>query len=133
MAHFAKLGEDNIVLEVVTINNADNADPRTLVEDENLGVAFLQDLTGHATSKQCSYNGNMRKQFAGIGMTYDSSLDMFIHPKPFPSWTLDSNGDWQPPVAKPADFIPHNQGGNYIWNEDGQSWDTNPNYTPYTP
>ena len=64
---------------------------------------------------------------------YYSELDMFVHPKPFPSWTLDSNGDWQPPVAKPADYVPHNRGGNYLWNESGQSWDANPDYTPYTP
>ena len=133
MAHFDKLGEDNIVLDVIVINNADNADPVTLVEDEALGVAFCEKITGHATWKQCSYNNAFRKQFAGIGMTYNSELDMFIHPKPFPSWTLDSNGDWQPPVARPADFVPHNMGGNYIWNEEGQSWDNNPNYTPYTP
>ena len=104
MAHFAKLGEDNIVLEVLVIDNKDNADPQTLVEDEALGVAFLKAATGHATWKQCSYNNAFRKQFAGVGMTYDSTLNMFIHPKPFPSWTLDSNGDWQPPVAKPSDL-----------------------------
>ena len=85
------------------------------------------------TWKQCSYNGSFRKQFAGVGMTYNSELDMFITPKPFPSWTLDSNGDWQPPVARPSDYVPHNRGGNYLWNESGQSWDANPNYTPYTP
>lgn len=133
MANFAKLGQDNIVLEVIVIDNINNADPRTLIENENLGIAYLQKLTGHATWKQCSYNNNFRKQFAGIGMTYNSSLDMFIHPKPFPSWTLDSNGDWQPPVTRPADFTPVNRGGNYIWNENEQRWDSNPNWTPYNP
>jgi hypothetical protein len=132
MANFAKLGEDNIVLEVIVIDNINNADPRTLIEDENLGIAYLQRLTGHATWKQCSYNNNFRKQFAGRGMTYNSSLNMFIHPKPFPSWILDSNGDWQPPVARPIDFTPVNRGGNYIWNENNQRWDSNPNWTPYT-
>jgi len=58
---------------------------------------------------------------------------MFILPKPFASWTLDSNGDWQPPVARPADFVAVNQGGNYKWNEETQTWDVNPNYIPFTP
>ncbi|MAG19342.1 MAG: hypothetical protein CMB98_04620, partial [Flavobacteriaceae bacterium] len=72
---------------------------------------------------------NFRKQFAGVGMTYNSELNMFISPKPFPSWTLDSNGDWQPPVAKPAGWTPTNAGGSHLWNEESQTWEVNPNHT----
>ena len=124
MAHFAKLGEDNIVLEVLVINNSDNADPQTLVEDEALGVAFLQKITGHATWKQCSYNNNFRKQFAGVGMTYNSELDMFISPKPFPSWTLNTDTlVWEPPTAEPTlTEEQRNVGSFYYWNEETRSW-----------
>ena len=64
---------------------------------------------------QTSYNHNFRKQFAGVGYTYDGSNDVFIEPQPYASWTLDSNYDWQPPIEKPT--------GLHIWNEETQSWD----------
>jgi len=70
---------------------------------------------------QTSYNSNMRKQFAGVGFTYDDVNDVFVAPQPFPSWSLDENYDWQPPVEYPADEIDENQ--NYVWNEETQSWD----------
>jgi len=133
MAHFAKLGINNVVLEVLTMDNIETVDRQTLVEDENIGIAKLQKETGHLNWKQTSYNGKFRKRYAGVGYTYNSELDMFILPKPFASWTLDSNGDWQPPVARPADFVAVNQGGNYKWNEETQTWDVNPNYIPFTP
>jgi hypothetical protein len=133
MAHFAKLGINNVVLEVLTMDNIETVDRQTLVEDENIGIAKLQKETGHLNWKQTSYNGRFRKQYAGIGSTYNSELDIFILPKPFASWTLDSNGDWQPPVARPADFVGVNQGGNYKWNEETQTWDVNSTYIPFTP
>jgi hypothetical protein len=128
MAHFAKLGIDNIVLSVVRMDNVDTVDKDTLAEDENIGIAKLTNETGHESWKQTSYNGTFRKKYAGIGDTYNSDLDMFISPKPFASWTLDENGDWQSPVAKPAGFVAHERGGSHIWNEDTQTWDTNPSY-----
>lgn len=116
MAHFAKLDSNNIVTEILVVNNdvilkADNT------ESELKGKQFLNGTFGQAKWVQTSYNGNFRKQYAGIGYTYDSDNDVFIAPKPFDSWTLDSNYDWQPPTPYPTD------GEVYIWNEDDQTWD----------
>jgi hypothetical protein len=118
MAHFAKLDSNNIVTQVVVVNNdillkADNT------ESEYKGKTFLNSLFGSATWVQTSYNGSIRKQFAGIGYKYDSTNDVFIKPQPFNSWTLDSNFDWQPPVAYPSDY----DTVGYQWNEDDQTWD----------
>ena len=67
--------------------------------------------------KQTSYNGNIRKNFAGIGFTYDATKDAFIPPQPFPSWTLDeSTCLWKPPVDYPSD------GKTYGWFENSTSW-----------
>jgi hypothetical protein len=63
---------------------------------------------------QTSYNHNIRKQYAGIGFTYDADADVFVAPQPFPSWSLDSNHDWQPPTPKPE--------GNFVWDEQTTSW-----------
>jgi len=116
MAHFAKLDSNNIVTQVIVVKNevilnADNT------ESEYKGKVFLNSLFGQATWIQTSYNGNFRKQFAGIGYKYDSTNDVFISPQPFDSWTLDSDFDWQPPTPYPTD------GNNYEWNEDDQTWD----------
>lgn len=115
MAHFAQLNPDNEVTRIVVVANAvlDNNG----VETESQGITHLQNLYGSDTTwKQCSYNGNIRKQYPAIGDTYDSAKDKFIKPKPFASWTLDSDGDWQAPVDHPGD-------GNYLWNEADQQWD----------
>jgi hypothetical protein len=85
MAHFAKV-ENNVVTQVIVVSNTDTADAQG-VEKEYLGAAFCERLLG-GTWKQTSYNGNMRKNYAGIGYTYDSGRDAFIPPKPFPSWIL---------------------------------------------
>lgn len=82
-------------------------------EDTDKGVAFCQNLYG-GDWVQTSYNGNIRKQYAGIGYTYDPTKDLFISPQPFRSWKLDSNSDWQAPVLKPD--------GDYNWDETNQSW-----------
>jgi len=63
---------------------------------------------------QTSYNHNIRKQYAGIGFTYNSNADVFVAPQPFPSWTLDENHDWQAPVPMPE--------GSYYWDEETLSW-----------
>ena len=63
---------------------------------------------------QTSYNDNFRKQFAGVGYKYDKEKDIFIAPQPFPSWTLDSNSDWKPPIAEPSDSTTKP----YLWDED---------------
>jgi hypothetical protein len=105
MAHFAEINENNVVLRVVV---TDNNDPNG---DE--GYQWLLDNLG-GTWIQTSYNGTIRKQFAGIGYSYDPISDVFIKPQPFPSWQLNDNFDWEAPVPKPE--------GNYVWEEDSQSW-----------
>lgn len=113
MAHFAQLDENNLVTQVIVIDNKDTADAAG-VEKEHIGAAFCERLLG-GTWKQTSYNSNFRKRYAGKGMKYDADLDMFVVPQPYPSWTLDANGDWQPPTPQPE--------GDYEWNEGTQSWD----------
>jgi hypothetical protein len=114
MAHFAKLDENNIVLEVNVVNN--NA--LDLSNEEASGIAFLTQWSGgYSNWKQTSYNGNIRKNYAGIGYTYDATRDAFIAPKPFNSWVLDeATCQWQAPTPMPADdkF--------YYWSEDDLSW-----------
>lgn len=114
MAHFAKLDGNNIVTEVIVVHNNELLDNG--VESEAKGIAFCQSLFG-GNWKQTSYNGNIRKNFAGIGFTYDSGRDAFIPPKPYNSWVLDeSTCHWEPPVAMPDD------GKLYRWDEDTVSW-----------
>ena len=85
-------------------------------ESEAKGIAFCQSLFG-GNWKQTSYNANFRKNYAGIGFTYDAGRDAFIPPQPFSSWTLDEETcGWNPPVPRPTD------GKLYLWNEDNQQW-----------
>ena len=117
MAHFAKLDLNNIVTEVLVVNN-DVLLKADGTESELKGKQFLNNLFGLATWKQTSYNGSFRKQYAGVGYTYDSTKDKFIAPQPFNSWTLDSDDDWQPPTPCPTD------GSIYSWNEETLSWNS---------
>jgi hypothetical protein len=114
MAHFAELDQNNVVLRVIVVGNADTSDAHG-VEKEYIGAAFCERLFG-GTWKQTSYNGNIRKNYAGGGFTYRADIDAFVPPQPYPSWTLDANAIWQPPVAMPTD------GGMYSWNEETTSW-----------
>jgi hypothetical protein len=114
MAHFAELDSNNVVLRVVVVANKDTADADG-VEKEYIGAAFCESLLG-GIWKQTSYNGNIRKNYAGIGYTYDETLDAFLAPQPYPSWVLDENAQWQAPVPYPTD------GKNYSWDEATQSW-----------
>ena len=115
MAHFAKLDENNIVIKGIVINN--DILLQNEIEVEQLGIDFCKSLYGQDTTwVQTSYNGNIRKQYAGIGMSYDETNDVFILPKPFDSWTLNSNFDWEAPVSFPTDGNP------YEWNEETLSW-----------
>ena len=118
MATFAKIGLNNKVIEVLSVHNNELLDSNG-VEQENIGIDFLTKLTGWAIWKQTSYNGNFRKNHAGIGFTYDEDRDAFIQPKPFNSWVLnETTCNWDPPVAKPTS-------GRYNWNETNQTWDLN--------
>jgi hypothetical protein len=124
MAHFAKIGIDNTVLEVLVVNNVDCMTPQG-EEREEIGVEFLKKLTGHEVWKQTSYNGSFRKRYAGHGYTYNSELDAFIPPKPYASWTLDTEtAAWNPPTPMPT-----TEGKIYTWNESTLSWDES-DYTP---
>ena len=107
MAHYAYLDKNNKVVAV------------TVGKDETELIDGLDTETYYAQGtpyivKRTSYNNKIRKQFAGIGYTYDAINDVFISPKPFASWTLNNNFDWQPPTPRPD--------GLYCWNEDTLSW-----------
>ena len=115
MAHFAKLDENNIVLAVHVVNN----DVITVngVESEQVGIDFLTDLHGHTSWKQTSYNGTIRKNYAGVGFVYDASRDAFIASQPWASWILnETTCQWESPVACPTD------GKLYGWFEPNQQW-----------
>ena len=109
MAHYAFLDENNVVTEVIT-----GIDETELIEGLDPETWY-----GNFRGQSCvrtSYNGNIRKQYAGIGYTYNADADVFVAPQPFPSWTLDSNYDWQPPTPMPTD------GETYYWNEEELAW-----------
>jgi hypothetical protein len=115
MAHFAQL-ENNIVTQVIVVANQDILDEQGQ-ESEQKGIDFCSNLLG-GTWKQTSYNGNIRKNYAGIGYTYDEGLDAFIAPKPYNSWLLDeTTAQWKAPVDYPTDK------GRYTWNETTLTWD----------
>lgn len=116
MAHFAELDDNNVVLRVIVVDTKDNSTADG-VEKESIGQAFCERLLGGRWI-QTSYNGNIRKRYAGIGYTYNAALDAFIAPQPYPSWTLDlTTADWMPPVPMPT------EGHHNTWNETTQSWD----------
>lgn len=108
MAHYAYLDNKNIVVAV------------TVGKDETELIDGLDTETYYAlgtpyTVKRTSYNHNIRKQYAGIGYTYDAVNDVFIAPQPFASWSLDENFDWQPPTPRP-------EGIGWYWNEEELTW-----------
>jgi len=115
MAHFAKIDENNIVTQVVVVENKDTADASG-VEKEHIGAAHLEKILG-GTWKQTSYNGNFRKNYAGIGYSFDGQRNAFIPPKPFNSWVLvEETCQWKAPVDMP------NDGQMYTWDEDSTNW-----------
>jgi len=121
MAHYALLDSNNIVVKVITgVDETETQDDNGTVVGGSgeAWEAFYASQPWHEglTCKRTSYNSNIRKQYAGIGYSYDAVADVFVAPQPYPSWTLDSNHDWQPPVARPAE-------GMWMWNESTQSWD----------
>lgn len=115
MAHFAKLDDNNVVTQVVVVDNRDTADAFG-VEKEHIGAAFLERVLG-GVWKQTSYNNKIRKNYAGIGFTFDAQRDAFIPPKPFDSWVLvEESCQWNPPVPYPNDGKP------YTWDESNLQW-----------
>lgn len=106
MAHFAEIDAQNIVLRVCVIADEYEAD----------GEAWCHDFFG-GRWKQTSYTGRMRKNFAGVGYSYDEVRDAFIPPQPYVSWILDEDTcQWKSPVLYPQD------GGAYAWNEEEREW-----------
>jgi len=123
MAHFAQLDENNKVINVIVVGDADCKDSKGK-ESEAVGVEFCKSLFGNDTTwVKTSYNGSIRKNFAGIGHTYDKAKDAFIGPKPFESWLLnDSDCRWYAPVPVPAP----KEGFDHVWNEETKKWDQVP-------
>ena len=141
MAHYCELDENNKVMRVIVVSNAEcvkdsvklaypalsstvaslsgklSVDKETIVEweDEAKGIAFCENLLG-GRWVQTSYHGNIRRRYTGIGYTYDKECDAFITPRPYPSWALDKVGDWQPPIVMP------NDGKVYSWDEKAGEW-----------
>jgi hypothetical protein len=112
MAHYAFLDEQNIVTQVITGRN----------EDETVnGISDWETYYGNIRGQVCkrtSFNGNIRKQYAGVGFTYDVVKDQFVAPQPYASWSLDSNNDWQAPTPKPE--------GSFTWDEETLAWVATP-------
>ena len=130
MAHFAKLNESNVVTDVNVFDNAEiNANGGDWSSEAE---TYVNNKMG-GTWKQCSYNGTKRKSMAGIGYTYYSEKDIFIWPKPYPSWTLNADNDWVAPVTEPTETQRQYQGQDewdntvtkqYVinWDEDNSRW-----------
>lgn len=117
MAHFAKLDENNVVLEVHVVHNNELLDENG-VEQEQKGIDFLINWSnGYLAWKQTSYNGSFRKNYAGIGYSYDVQRDAFIPQQPFSSWVLNEDTcRWEPPTPMPTD------GKMYSWDEATTNW-----------
>jgi len=125
MAHYALIDSNNVVVQVITgvdetVTQIDT-DGTVVGGSSEAWEQFYQNQPWHQglTCKRTSYNNKIRKQFAGIGYTYDPNTNEFVSPQPYPSWYLDENNDWQPPVnslPKP------NDGKEYYWDEIGFEW-----------
>jgi hypothetical protein len=114
MAHFAQFNEQKIVTQVIVVANEELLDNG--VQSEAKGIAFCQSLFG-GEWVQTSYHRNIRKNYAGIGYTYDSQRDAFIPPKPYPSWILvEETCLWSAPISMPTDEK------KYQWDEVSISW-----------
>ena len=111
MAHYAFLDENNIVTEVITGRNETE-----IVNGISDWEQYYENLRNQVC-KRTSYNNNIRKNYAGIGYTYDETRDAFIPPKPYPSWVLNEDSCvWEAPVPYPDETKP------YKWDEDNQEW-----------
>ena len=110
MAHYAFLDENNIVTEVIV-----GIDETQIIEGLD-PETWYGNFRGQVC-KRTSYNSNIRKRFAGIGMFYHAGRDVFLTPKPFPSWRINDEHDWEAPVPYPQEI------GYFVWNEEQQRWE----------
>ena len=118
MAHFAEVDENNIVLRVLVVDDSQESNGQDFLAT-TLGLGGTWIKTSYNTIGGVHSNGGtpLRKNYAGIGYTYDEALDAFIAPKPFASWILNETSClWEAPVAMPTE-------GSYTWNEETTSWD----------
>ena len=124
MAHFAELNSSNEVLRAIVVSNDDvDANGGDQHADAETFVASIVPYSEDGTAwKQTSYNNNFRKQYAGIGMTYDATKNKFISVKPYPSWSLNSNDDWEAPVTYPSVTEISSNTVLISWDEDNQKW-----------
>tara|TARA_R110002167_G_scaffold319973_1_gene525825 strand:+ start:314 stop:694 length:381 start_codon:yes stop_codon:yes gene_type:complete len=122
MAHFAVIDGSNNVTAVNVIADADCLDGDGN-ESEAVGITFCEALWGAGTYKQTSYNGNIRKQYAMVGGTYDPVRNEYVDIKDFASWTLNATNDWTAPLVKPE--------GNYYWDEDAYQVDNTTGWVEY--
>lgn len=124
MAHFAEIDSNNTVIRVVVIDNNDvsNNGGDYSAEAETFVSNLVPASENGVGWKQTSYNHNERKQYAGVGFTYDATKDKFIQPQPYPSWSLDTNDDWRAPVEYPNVHEINSEPLNIYWDEDNQKW-----------
>jgi hypothetical protein len=108
MAHYAYIDNNNSVIAVTV-----GKDETELIDGLDTETYYAQGTPYQV--KRTSYNGNIRKQYAGIGYFYDLVADVFIAPQPFASWALDENFDWQPPTPRPGE-------GDWYWDENSLMW-----------
>lgn len=128
MAHFCQLDEDNKVLQVIVVDNKNLLDENG-VEQESIGIDYITKNICNGVVlkwKQTSRSGKFRKNFAGKDYKYDEVNDVFIKPKRYPSWSLDSNFDWKAPVEYPSvsTYLFNGEITNFeiSWDEDNKRW-----------
>ena len=136
MAHFARIDENNVVTQVIVVSNEDTTDTNG-VEVEEIGVAFCKKLLGAETNwKQTSYNNNFRVRYAGIGYSYNETLNAFIPPSPFPSWILvEETADWVSPLGAAPTLTEEQITSRsfYRWNEEAYQADNTTGWVLETP
>lgn len=117
MAHFANLDSNNIVTQVIVVGNS-TIDDLPFPQSEPVGIEFCKSLYGADTNwAQTSYNASFRYNYASVGFTFDTTVDAFIAPKPYPSWLLNTQTyKWESPIPYPTD------GKIYYWDETKQNW-----------
>ena len=134
MAHFAEVDQNNKVLQVVVISNEDvdaNGGDKS-AEAETFVATFVPFVPFGGAWKQTSYSGSFRKQYAGIGFSYDATKDKFISPQPYSSWSLDASDDWKAPVTYPTVTEISSNPISITWDEDNQKWTGISDSTNYT-